>query len=679
MKNRKRAVLAALLAAVIALTACSQSASALEKSAPDGGRQGNGGTEKTVRVSTVDEFLNAIAPDTNIVMQSGLYDLNTAADYGRGSGEHYRWDEAYDGPELVIFNADNLSITAAKDADVVISAVPRYANVMRVVGCDNFLLDDVTLGHTKEQGACTGGVIRLESSDKARINDCDLYGCGTVGVDAYRCNELFVTDCDIYECSYNAVAAASCRDVRIIDCDIHDIKSEWANVFEVGQTAGFALVNCDIEKNSVSHLLYSYNSSEIYILGCDTEENNFRSAVFSISGKAPVIDGTSLKNNYFTAWYNSSSDGGGTPGLRCVDRAGNELTNAQLEAMRQSDCVYDGPVISESAAKPNVTVSENGEKSAHVKTVDEFLAAIQPDVNIIFETDTIDLSAAADYGSGSGEYYYWRDCYDGAELVITSVEGLSIASEINTVITAAPRYANVLNFENCTDLRLTGFTAGHTVEPGECAGGVLAFDGCINAAVDGCSLYGCGTLGIYASASNDLKVTGSEIFDCSVGAVLLYGVDGASFEDCSIHDCPRPEITLYECGAVFTNAAGESVEIKSGNYTLNVDSLPISTDMDARVKVIFNGGAVESLKLGKDDAPVLLYAMVELFDGGTVDAGRIRWSCAGSEDALSIDADTGAAVTVRSNLASGESAELRIDYLDENGNAACSASVLITG
>ena len=47
------------------------------------------GAQKTVNVSTVDEFLAALAPDTEIVLQADLLDLSTAAGYGETNGEYY--------------------------------------------------------------------------------------------------------------------------------------------------------------------------------------------------------------------------------------------------------------------------------------------------------------------------------------------------------------------------------------------------------------------------------------------------------------------------------------------------------------------------------------------------------------------------------------------------------------
>ena len=47
------------------------------------------GQQNTVHVATVDEFLNAIAPDTEIVVDAALLDLSQAANYGKSGGKYY--------------------------------------------------------------------------------------------------------------------------------------------------------------------------------------------------------------------------------------------------------------------------------------------------------------------------------------------------------------------------------------------------------------------------------------------------------------------------------------------------------------------------------------------------------------------------------------------------------------
>ncbi len=70
---------------------------------------------KVVRVTSVDELLAAIAPDTVIELAEGEYDLSTASDYGADTHSAcYSWNGVWDeegrnSAELVI-TADNLTL-----------------------------------------------------------------------------------------------------------------------------------------------------------------------------------------------------------------------------------------------------------------------------------------------------------------------------------------------------------------------------------------------------------------------------------------------------------------------------------------------------------------------------------------------------------------------------------------
>ncbi len=197
--------------------------------------------------------------------------------------------------------------------------------------------------------------------------------------------------------------------------------------------------------------------------------------------------------------------------------------------------VFAGPKSSaENSPAPDTPSTE-----ITVSTVDEFLAAIAPNTTIYLKEGVYDLSQASGYGNPvGGSWYYWNDAYDGKELVISDVSNLTIkgAGKDSVTIAAIPRYANVIFFDRCSDIRLEGFTAGHTEEPGACAGGVLYFRGCSRVGIDGCGMYGCGIIGISAESSFDISVTNSEIYDCSWGAVFVAQCRNVSLDRCVIRD-----------------------------------------------------------------------------------------------------------------------------------------------
>ena len=183
------------------------------------------------------------------------------------------------------------------------------------------------------------------------------------------------------------------------------------------------------------------------------------------------------------------------------------------------------------------------ETVVEVSTVDELLAAIRPHTTVVLAPGDYDLSAASDYGHISeNPYIAWvqvpqaDEKEPGFELQILGAEGLTLrgAGEDKTTLAAVPRYANVLHFLNCRDLRLEGLTAGHTPAPGYCMGGVLYFDVCNDVTVDACGLFGCGTIGVQGRDCTNLNVTGCHIYECSYGAVVLHSCRKALVEGCEI-------------------------------------------------------------------------------------------------------------------------------------------------
>ena len=60
---------------------------------------------------------------------------------------------------------------------------PRYAFCLKFVNCSNCEVENLTIGHTVG-GFCSGGVIGAEQSS-VTVKDCDLYGCGTYGLNLW--------------------------------------------------------------------------------------------------------------------------------------------------------------------------------------------------------------------------------------------------------------------------------------------------------------------------------------------------------------------------------------------------------------------------------------------------------------------------------------------------------------
>lgn len=176
-----------------------------------------------VHVSTVDEFLAAIASDTDIYLEDGVFDLSTASNYGVAGGANYVWYDTYvDGPQLVISGVKNLSITGGGADRASIQAVPRYAEVLAFENCQHITLKDFTAGHTQAPGHCTGGVVYFANSSDLSVEGCSLYGCGVWGITLSGCENMTVKNTEIYDCSYGDLNFASSKNIRLENCNIHD-------------------------------------------------------------------------------------------------------------------------------------------------------------------------------------------------------------------------------------------------------------------------------------------------------------------------------------------------------------------------------------------------------------------------------------------------------------------------
>ena len=532
-----------------------------------------GDSASVVKVSTVDELLSAIAPNTAVSLAAGVYDFSTASTYGRDTGSPYiRWEPVFDydrneSYELIVSGVDNLTLRGAGLDSVTLAAIPRYANVLHFVGCSGLTLSQLTAGHTEEPGFCAGGVLLLEDCHDVDISFCGLFGCGTVGVDAVRCRDLAVRSSHIYDCSQYAVHADTGRSIRVTDCDVYgngsDVDAAFS-LFEADSCDGFLVADCRVRGNASQTVLSSKYSRNVRFLSNRVEENLVYAQVFSLDQYPAVVDACSFENISFaggvpfTGWYWNG-------GLAPCDPEGNELSPYALKNMtwQRVDPALTEPEKTD-ALSPDVPVG--GEVT--VTTADEFLAAIGPDRTIILDTALLDLSTASDFGVLGGDYYFWRDWYDGPELVISGVQNLRIRSASDDpaacTVAAVPRYANVLAFIDCSGLELSGFTAGHTDGQGACTGGVLFFESCSDILVESCRLYGCGILGIEAMYCSDLSVSDCEIYDCSQGGVRLYLTDRASFAGCSIHDVMGAALSITECAGILW----DSTELSDGWYDL---------------------------------------------------------------------------------------------------------------
>ena len=561
-----------LLVTLVAVPVTTNGYTMAPKTTPEPGEQAEGAV---IEVKDVDELVAAIGPGVTLELAAGDYDLAAAANYGKDTGNPYcHWTEASEkGYELQIVDADGLTLRGAGMDETTILAQDRYACVLCFVGCRDLTLAQLTAGHSPEPGVCGGGVLRLDHCEQVTVEGCGLFGCGTIGVWATNCNGVTVNASRIYECSDNAVCVDSCLNVQVLDSQIdhNGWKNEYAAsaLFQTYGGDGFTVSGCSIHDNIADLLLQCAYTGHAAFVSNQVAYNTLQSA-FSLQERSATVDGCAFHGNYMNSWYAYGEE---TSSLPAQDQAGQELTEEALSAMEIRPIQLTG--TEEIVLQEPTEVPLGGE--IVVTTVDEFLSAIGPDRTIVLKGSNFSLADAENYGSLDGWYYRWEYTYDGPQLVIYGATNLTIRSEAEdpaaTTLTATPRYADVICFQSCENLRLERLTLGHSEGPSECSGAVLNFENCSSVLLNRCRLYGCGTIGVNAMTCRNLRVVSCEIYDCSISGVVLYTVSDVAFQNCAIHDVPSPMLCFYDTYGVVWN--GTTLSGPHYDVTADGEAMPV--------------------------------------------------------------------------------------------------------
>ncbi len=468
-------------------------------------------TEGTEGITSANAFARAIVPGATVELGEGTILLEPDNGDLQTGNSFCRWESVYEGYELVISNVSNVTIRGAGQGKTTLESNPRAATVLTFENCENVTLEGFTAGHVPGAEPCEGNVINLRNSSNVTMKDLGLFGCGATGVWADSSTNLTLEGCDIYECSAFAMSLNVVQGCQIKGCTFRNIGSKmmgsavvvaWTgsdltltdttikdnntyDLFTLGQSATFT--RCSFENNQMDHvgfqLISNYESSQVVLDGCTGQGNRgwnwLQKDEFSIISDAAT---------------------------------GKELTEEDM-------------VKAFGQLRQETAVSTAEQETVTVTTVDEFLAALGSNREIIIDAPMLDLSTATGYKNlTGGENYDWSDPYDGPQLNIRNLDNLTIRGKDGkgaNVISAVPRYAQVLCFEGCTNLTLKDLTLGHTKEPGYCIGGVLDLQRCTNVTVENTGLFGCGTIGIQGYQCVNMDITGNEIYECSYGGISL--------------------------------------------------------------------------------------------------------------------------------------------------------------
>lgn len=216
------------------------------------------------------------------------------------------------------------------------------------------------------------------------------------------------------------------------------------------------------------------------------------------------------------------------------DADDDETEESERSSRRRNDDDEDEDVAV-TADPPDETPQQTSD--IVVRNVDEFLAALAPDVTIVIPESGLlfvpdDWVPKGEQLSTDNEYYLVDYIFDEYEIIVRNITGLTIrgGGAAPAPLQCTSEGAYVLSFFNCVDLTIENISAGHLVLD-QCYGGVFSFTDCSNVTLRNTEMYGCGTEGLY-----------------------LVGVTGMIVTDCVIYECTTDLMSIEACrNIVFTN------------------------------------------------------------------------------------------------------------------------------
>ena len=115
-----------------------------------------------------------------------------------------------------------VNMTIEGNAEIAID--DKDADVLSFMDCKNITLDGLTMGHTisYDQYQCEGSVVRFMACDNIRVNNCNLYGCGAVGIYADAVKYLNVSGGKIYDCTYTGIWLINQSDATVTKTEFCD-------------------------------------------------------------------------------------------------------------------------------------------------------------------------------------------------------------------------------------------------------------------------------------------------------------------------------------------------------------------------------------------------------------------------------------------------------------------------
>lgn len=200
--------------------------------------------KKTITVSTLKEFIQALDNDTEIIIDAYEMDMSVKRLnlFIKEDSEKVKLN--YD-LGLQLNNFRNLKIRGAYERTSLFVKEEEEI-VLTISNSSNIVLENLNLYH-KVSGYCYGQVLEIEYSENIEIYNCGLNGSGRIGLEVITSNNIKIEDSEIFNNSDNMIS------IR----DSYNISFSFTRFFE----------------NSTSYSLIDAFSSTLSFYSCIFEDN----------------------------------------------------------------------------------------------------------------------------------------------------------------------------------------------------------------------------------------------------------------------------------------------------------------------------------------------------------------------------------------------------------------------
>ncbi len=205
---------------------------------------------KTVRATTPDEFLRAVAPDVVIVLAPGVYDLGAARSR---LGGFAAWVGSGETRALVLRGLRNFSLRAEDPSSQteIVSPNPDSA-VIALENCVDSSVSGLRLAH-RARNACAGPVLSAFACSGISVEDCVLDGCGALGLDVDNCDNVAARRVVTSNCGRSGASVRASEFVSFSDCVFRG--NAAGPLVLVGEAAELSFVRTVFEGNKGSAIL----------------------------------------------------------------------------------------------------------------------------------------------------------------------------------------------------------------------------------------------------------------------------------------------------------------------------------------------------------------------------------------------------------------------------------------